>query len=246
MRSDTKYFPVTTRVRRRVERGGDRVWRFDDFADLPTQAVAQALSRLSRSGELRRLSKGVYYRPRKTAFGESRPNLASMQITVTNDQPIFPSGVAAAGMLGFTTQNPARREVATTALSLPRKFLGKDVIVHTRRPAAWSKLQPKDAALLDFLRSRGETSELSPQETVARLLHLLEEPGRYQLLLRVAKSEPPRVRAMLGALGEQLEEPSKELDGLRQSLNPLSRFDFGMLSVLPNARRWQAKGSRVI
>lgn len=239
---DPQRHQAAASVRRRVLRGGDRVWRFDDFTDLPTQAVAQALSRLSRSGELRRLSKGVYYRPRPTAFGESRPNPAALRDLVGEDRPVFPSGVAAAGMLGFTTQNPARQEVATTAQSLPRKLLGDKAIVHTRRPAAWAKLGPEDAALLDFLRDRGRTSELSPRATIARLLELLAEPGRYRRLLEVSGSEPPRVRAMLGALGEELEGTPARLDALRRSLNPLSRFDFGVLSALPNARAWQAKG----
>lgn len=54
---------------RRIEHSGDRVWRLADFADLPFTAVAQALSRLTRSGKIERLSKGVYYAPRQTALG---------------------------------------------------------------------------------------------------------------------------------------------------------------------------------
>ena len=57
-------------VRQRVERGGERLWRFEDFRDLPWSAVAQALSRLTRTGSIERLSKGVYYRSRQTAFGK--------------------------------------------------------------------------------------------------------------------------------------------------------------------------------
>ena len=36
----------------------------------------------------------------------------------------------------------------------------------------------------------------------------------------------------------------RELDRLRASLNPLSRFDFGIFSELVHARRWQAKERR--
>ena len=66
-------------IRRRIERGGERLWRFEDFRDLPSSAVAQALSRLTRQGLLQRLSKGVYYRSRQTTFGKSLPNPAAMQ-----------------------------------------------------------------------------------------------------------------------------------------------------------------------
>jgi len=55
-----------------------------------------------------------------------------------------------------------------------------------------------------------------------------------------APSEPPRVRAMLGAVGEQIGQPESWLAELRGSLNPLSRFDFGIMAALAGARRWQA------
>jgi hypothetical protein len=46
---------------------------------------------------------------------------------------------------------------------------------------------------------------------------------------------------MLGALGEELGGADPQLGRLRQSLNPLSRFDFGLLRSLPNAERWQSE-----
>lgn len=54
-------------------------------------------------------------------------------------------------------------------------------------------------------------------------------------------TEPPRVRAMLGALGQQAGSPRDKIRQLRESLNPLSRFDFGPLAALEHAREWQAK-----
>ncbi len=56
-----------------------------------------------------------------------------------------------------------------------------------------------------------------------------------------APSEPPRVRAMLGAIGQQLGCSEDQLAPLRRSLNPLSRFEFGGLAALEFARQWQAK-----
>lgn len=228
-------------VRQRIERGGERLWRFEDFADLPSTSVAQALSRLARAGTIERLSKGLYYRARKTAFGKSRPNPSAVTALAARRHRIFPAGVAAANLLSFTTQNPRQGEIATSSPSLPRKLVGDDTVIHTRRPQAWNVLSEVDAAFLDFLRRRGSTSELSPNKTVRRALTLVSEGNRFERLLKVAESEPPRVRAILGALGEQLGKPAKLLDRLRQSLNPLSRFDFGMLAGLRCARNWQIK-----
>jgi hypothetical protein len=229
-------------IRERIEKGGERLWRFEDFSGAPFPAVAQALSRLARQGRLQRLSKGVYYAARPTAFGKSAPNPASIRQIAARGGDVFPAGIAAANLLGFTTQSAGRGEVATSGFRLPRKLLGPDTVVHTRRPQAWEGLPESDAALLDFLRRGGSTSDLSPHETVRRLLSLLGEKRHFERLLPIAETEPPRVRAMLGALGEALGKRPRALAPLRQSLNPLSRFDFGVLRILPAAHRWQAKG----
>ena len=231
-------------VRQRIERGGERLWWFEDFSALPFSAVAQALSRLAREGTIERLSKGVYYRNRETAFGKSRPNPAAIRSLASQRKTLFPSGIAAANLLGFTTQMPKQTEIATTALSLPRKLVGNDTRIHTRRPEAWASLTETEAALLDFLRQGGKFNELSREDTISKLLTLLSEKGRLNRLLKVADSEPPRVRAMLGTLGEQLGTSRRTLQRLRASLNPFSRFDFGVLAALPNAGAWQAKEKR--
>lgn len=228
-------------VRRRIDAGGERIWRMADFEGMPLMAVAQALSRLCRQGVIQRLGKGLYYRPRSTVFGTSRPNLAQLRKTLAPQERVFPAGIGAANMLGFSTQNPAREELATDRLSLPRLIVGKETLIHTRRPQAWRSLSETDAALLDFLRNRGESSELPPRETVKKVLRYFQEPGRFGRFLRVAPSEPPRVRAMLGAIGQQLGQPASRLQALRRGLNPLSRFDFGAFAALTYASEWQAK-----
>lgn len=235
---------VATAVRLRIERGGERLWRLEDFRDLPFTAVAQALSRMARRGFIERLSKGTYYRTRDTAFGKSRPNPSAIRGLASRRKPLFPSGTAAANLLGFTTQTAKQSELSTSANSLPRKLIGPDTVVHTRRPEAWSGLSEADAAMLDFLRRGGKTSELAPEETISRTLALLSERGRFERLAAIAATEPPRVRALLGALAEQLGKSDAALQRLRDSLNPLSRFHFGAFAGMPNASQWQAKGHK--
>lgn len=242
--SSTAARGVAARVRGRIQAGGERVWVYEDFADLSFGAVARVLSRLAALGELQRLSKGVYYRSRLTPFGPSRPSTSVISQLAERHAPLFPSGIAAANRLGFTTQAAARGELATTATSLPRKLVGEQTIVHARRPPAWAKLTQDEAALLDVLRQRGRSSDLSPQDTIQRTLELLGKPERFRRLAKVALTEPPRVRALLGALGEELGRAPAELRRLRATLNPLSRFDFGVFVGLKQARAWQAKGAK--
>jgi len=236
---------VSKAVRKRIEAGGERAWRYTDFAGLSFTAVAKVLSRLSHEGVIQRLGKGLYYRGRKTAFGPSRPNRTLLRTLPLRLKGVFPAGIAAANILGFTTQNPTKVELSTNGLSLPRQIVGKETVVHTRRPDSWRALSETDAAFLDFLRNRGSSSELSDKETVGKLLRYLREDGDFKRLLKVADSEPPRVRAMLGAIGQQLGLPEIRLAGLRKSLNPLTRFDFGKLAALTYAKAWQAKERKI-
>jgi hypothetical protein len=231
-------------IRKRITYRGERLWRLEDFEEFSPTAVAQAFSRLAREGFIERLSKGTYYRSRETAFGRSRPSPAAIQKLASRRNDIFPAGTAAASLLGFTTQVALRGEVSTSGLSLPRALMGADTVIHTRRPQAWTRLSSKDAALLDFLRHGGRTSELSPDETIRRTLAICSDKGRLGRLLEVADSEPPRVRAMLGAIAENLGRSAAARARLRASLNPLSRFDFGVLQGLSNASGWQARGER--
>lgn len=154
-------------------------------------------------------------------------------------QRLLPAGLTAANLLGFSTQNPGRREYATPARAVA--FANDAMYVTTRRPETWKHLSHEDAALLDFLRGRAVNSELSEEDTKARLLTLLRAPERYQRLVAVAPSEPARVRAILGAVGQEIEMAPAILAALRTTLHPRSRFDFGALRGLKYARDWQAK-----
>jgi hypothetical protein len=243
--ADSAPVPTTASlVKTRVERGGERLWDLADFPASQAGAAAQALSRLTRAGELERVAKGLYFRPRATPFGKSRPRQEDLlRHGARHDRTpqLFPAGPSAANFLGFSTQTPARRELCTPAASVPRHLLGPHVVLHTRRPAAWAALTAADGALLDFLRRGGHDSELSPQESWQKTLAWLAEPGRFARLARSAASEPPRVRALLGALGEALGNRASAVRKLRASLCPLSRYDFGVFAAQPLARAWQAR-----
>jgi len=225
-------------MRQRVRQGGPRFWKHSDFQDLPPAAVAKTLSRLAQEGVLQHVAKGLYYHPTPTTFGPSVPS-ASAAASGTLTAPVFPAGLSAANALGLSTQNPYRTELATTAPGPPTAL--REFVVHTGRPSERGSLSAEEGAILEILRERAQSSDLSPEQTAYRLLQLLADEERFKRLVRAALAEPPRVRAMLGALGEELTMPPRLLDQLKRSLNPLSRYDFGRLARLRHAKNWQVK-----
>jgi hypothetical protein len=193
---------------------------------------------MSREGELQRISKGVYYRPVHTSFGTSIAG-ASAAAAQTLRAPVHPAGLSAANALGLTTQNPGKPVFATPAPKPPTAL--RNAIVHTGRPSERAKLSSKEGAILELLRERARSSDLPAEETARRLEAAISDEDSFARLATAALAEPPRVRAMLGALGEELQMPPRLLERLRASLNPLTRFDFGPLQVLRTASEWQAK-----
>jgi hypothetical protein len=235
-----KTLTKTESIRQRILAGGERFWNHQDLADYPSATIAKTFTQLVKEGILQRISKGHYYHPRPTRFGYSQPVRSELPYQLTQTR-VYPAGVNAANLLGFTTQNAIDGTFATTANSLPTAWLGQRAKLYTRRPSTWENLSATEAALLDFLRSRGAWSDLSPAETNLQLLNHFRVPRRFERLVAIAHAEPPRVRAMLGAIGQELKYAKDLLQQLSIGLNPYSRFEFGKLSSLWYAQEWQAK-----
>jgi hypothetical protein len=228
---------VTKTVESRLKRRPGRLFTFEDFHDLPASAVAPALSRLSARGEIKRARKGVYYVPRETPLGEVPPDPVVLGEAISRGRS-HPAGLSAANLLGLTTQVPARVELAVEEMrpTSPRGIEFKPRVRTNRRG-----LSAREAALLEVLRDLPHLTDLSPAATNRRLLHVLSDDQARSRIIRAACHEPPRVRAMVGALAEVAGARDDELRRLRRTLNPTTRFDFGPLATLHSARSWGAR-----
>jgi hypothetical protein len=110
------------------------------------------------------------------------------------------------------------------------------------RSLARAKLTVDENCFLELLRDIEHLSDLSADATCARAVDLVRD-GVVSLkrMMPAAWDEPPRVRAMLGALGDAAGVDSDVLASYRELVNPASRYNFGPLSHLSTARSWGAK-----
>ena len=120
------------RLLARIDSTPGEVWTPSDFADLGSRAaVDKTLQRLVAAGELRRIDRGLYDRPRKSNLTGKMmvPDYRAVIRAVTRrDQArVVVDGMTAANDLGLTTAVPARIEVLIAARLKPIK-LGKQVI----------------------------------------------------------------------------------------------------------------------
>jgi hypothetical protein len=235
-------------VRRRLLETPGALVRAADIKGAPLSAVSRALARLAAQGAIQRVRKGVYYAPKETLLGPSRPLEPALVSKILGPRA-RPTGVTAANLLGLTTQVAGSAEYAAYAVAPPQGIGSAGLRLRPRGRTA--PLEPTEAALLEVLRDRGRFVEVEPCEATVRIQRLLskELPGRamparsaaLRRLRDAALEEPPRVRAMLGTLMQDAGLPATLWEPLRASLNPHSRFDFGLFRELRNAKEWQAK-----
>jgi hypothetical protein len=172
-------------------------FRRRDFAGTD-RAVESALSRLATAGEVMRVRKGLYWRGKETRFGMTRPSPLDVAIAVAGPGS-GPSGVAAAQMLGLTTQVPGTVEVAAPG-KVPEPLLG---VRFRSRPYSRQarKLRPIEVAVLELLRDPA-AAEVSWSDVERRIAELMaDKKVRTSVLADEATEEPhPKARERWAAI----------------------------------------------
>jgi hypothetical protein len=232
---------IASEVKRRISSDRTKeLWTYRDFNDLAPASVAASLSRMSRRGELRRVRKGVYHLPRKTAFGETRPDPALIANSALWRGDAVSSGLYT--QIGITTQVPKSITVATNARTRLKDVRGIPVWTVTRPLSEQKGITPEERTVLDALRNLRSIPDTTPEAAINRIKTLIRTKRvHFDRLSRYAAAEPARVRALVGAIGEDLRCDPKLLKELRDSINPLSVYKIPGVKSLKSARGWRIK-----
>lgn len=238
----TKHESVASEVRRRVFRNRTkRIWSFADFADLDPMPVAATLSRECKAGRLRRIRRGFYFRPQQTAFGETRPDPNMVAKAVFRKRASIATGDY--NRLGLTTQVSNEMTIAVDQPTRVKPIHGVKMRALTR-PISRQKGITKDERLaLDALRNLRRIPDASTGSAVKRIKSLFTSKRlNFERLARFAMAEPPRVRAILGAIGEEIGCNPDAVERLRNNLNSLTTYRSPSLSrSLRCARVWHIR-----
>lgn len=211
--------------------------------DIPRQhrqALIKALSQFVGSGILKKVSKGRYYKPRQTRFGEVKPAISEIvKDLLVKDGKI--TGYLTAGeyfsAMGLTTQITSSILIGVSKYHRPIKRNGYD-IAFLLQP---NPLVPEDFDLfrmLDAIKLIRKIPAATPDESVIQLGHLIKALGEEQQrrLLELVQPYSPFVRAVLGAIFEQLQLPHV---GLKETLNPITTYKLPIShKSLPTKDNW--------
>ena len=237
---------IATSIKSKVDRiNTGKVFTYDSLSIPQTEfsAAAKALSRLAARGVIKRYKNGMYYKPKQTIFGEIKPSEEELLYShlFENGQPMaYITGTRLYNELGLTTQIPTTVRVASWDKVIKTK-IGNLVVKPAKSYAPVSKESIPFLQLLDVMKDFKKIPDLDKKKGVNFLkkkIKGLSDTDKIQLV-DLAKSYPPKVRALLGALLEALSF-NEVSEPLKNTLNYLSKYEFGIPeNILPTISNWK-------
>lgn len=207
------------------------------------QAVSLALSRLNKTGAIKRLSKGQYCIPDKTKFGT--PLMPSenqiMELLLKKNGGYF-AGISALSRMGITTQVPS--EIILMGSRSNRKLRVGNLRVRFIKGGCKisSAKDLKLTNVLETLRLFKQISAPQQGETILKLNSCLKEldDKETQRLITLSSAYRPWIRALLGALLQNLSISGWRV--LKDGLNPISAYNIDIADdLLPNQTSWRIR-----
>ncbi len=169
------------------------IFTYSDFNTEVTQkeAVIKALNRMVASGKIAKLSKGKYYKPENTPFGNLQPNQAQVLKDLLEENGKitgYLTGYSIYNQLGLTTQ------VSNTVQ------IGKNQVRPTFKRERYTIAFVKQKNII--------TKDNIPLLQVLDAIRYIKdfEDKEIKRLVSLALIYPPATRALLGALLEQLQQ----------------------------------------
>ncbi|WP_076455938.1 DUF6088 family protein [Zobellia uliginosa] len=208
-------------------------------------AAAKAIERLIKKGIIKRVSTGVFYKPKQTVFGELKPNeeeLLKAYLFQNNKRIAYITGISLYNRMGLTTQVPRIIKIA----SRDKRITVSIGNIKGNPVKSYVDVTDRNYILLeilDALKDFKKIPDLDKGSGIKIISNQLKKLNtkEIKLLINCALSYPPRVRAFLGSLLEQI-DLSIELKTLKKSLNPLSEYNYGIdKKILPTTTNWNMK-----
>lgn len=217
------------------------------YADFVTEvnkkeAVIKALNRMVESGKIAKLSKGKYYKPENTPFGNLQPKQAQVVKDLLEDDGKitgYLTGHSIYNQLGLTTQVSNTIQIGRNEIR-PNLKRERYTISFIKQKNTITKENIPLLQILDAIRYIKKVPDATIESTCKRLLAILENLSDKDksTLVRLALKYPPVTKAILGALFDELQE-STLTEQLLKTLNPITKYKLaGVGKVLSTTEKW--------
>ena len=208
-------------------------------------AASKSIERLIKKEIIKRISTGVFYKPKQTVFGELKPDeekIITPYLFRNGKRIAYITGLLLYNKMGLTTQIPKEISIASNK---KRIYISKGNI-KAKAVKSYVEVTNENYKLLEFLdalKDFKKIPDLNKKSAISILTYRISSLNNKQIkeLVDIALEYPPRVRAFLGALFENIDKNinTKSLD---VSLNPLSEYELGLTKdILPTIEKWNIK-----
>lgn len=220
------------------------VFTYSDFiTDVSgKEAIIKALNRMTDSGKIIKLSKGKYYKPESTPFGNLQPNQSQIvKDLLESDGKIigYLTGYSIYNQLGLTTQISNTIQIGKNHIR-PSFKRERYTISFIKQNNTITKENIPLLQLLDAVRYIKKIPDSTVESSCSRFLAVLKTFSEKDknILVRLALKYSPATRALVGALLDQLQQ--ENLTGqLLKSLNPITKYKLsGAAKALSTAEKW--------
>jgi Family of unknown function (DUF6088) len=206
------------------------------------QTAAKALERLRNKGVIKKLSKGVFYKPEQTIFGELKPDYGEQlrRYLFENGKRIaYETGFSLYNQMGLTTQIAFRIKIASQS----KRIAINNGAIKADAVKSYTEVTEANYKLLGFLDAIKDIRRI-PDCPVSQALKIISgkikqlDEKQVDELITYALLYPPRVRALIGAILENLQVNANTAQ-LRESLNPFTSIKLGLTEMdLPTIKKW--------
>jgi hypothetical protein len=223
----------------------DYVFTYSDFSiDVGDKnTVVQTLNRLVKQGKISKLAKGKFYKPRKTEFGSLKPPVKQVvKDLIEKDGKIvgYLTGFSVYNSLYLSTQISNTLQIGVNKYRRAIKR-GQYKISFVLQPNVINKNNIELLQILDCVRFINEIPAATPDEVCVRLQQIFRELSseKQKRLVRLSLKYTNYVRALCGAMLEQVGAEPELLDKLKKSLQAITSYKIPISeSVLPTKIKW--------
>ena len=205
------------------------------------QALIKALNRMVLSGKIAKLSKGKYYKPETTPFGDLLPNQKQVVKDLLEEKGKingYLTGYSIYNQLGLTTQVSNTIQIGKNEIR-PSFKRDRYTIDFIKQKNNITKDNVPLLQILDAIRYVKKIPDTNTTNSCIRFIDILRQLKEkdFLLIMRLAIKYPPATRALLGAILDELK--STKTETLYNSLNPITKYKLaGAFSVLSAAEKW--------
>lgn len=205
------------------------------------QALIKALNRMVIFGKIAKLSKGKYYKPETTPFGDLLPNQKQVVKDLLEEKGKingYLTGYSIYNQLGLTTQVSNTIQIGKNEIR-PSFKRDRYTIDFIKQKNNITKDNIPLLQILDAIRYIKKIPDTTITNSCIRFIAILRQLKEKDLLLimRLANKYPPATRALLGAMLDELK--STKTETLFNTLNPITKYKLaGAFSVLSTAEKW--------